>query len=109
MLAVVLVQAREKPRLNFMLPLTVAGSASLAYECARLGYGYRRSAIVGFRSQAVPAKDRSPAPNIDADGALISLKEMPITPVEANHHGGDVARWEIGGLAVERAALIKDS
>jgi hypothetical protein len=33
---------------------------------------------------------------------------MLITPVEANHHGGDVARREIGGLAVERTALIQD-
>jgi len=55
------------------------------------------------------AKDRSPAANIDADCALISFKEMPITSVEANHKALEVARGEIGGLAVERAALIKDS
>ena len=33
---------------------------------------------------------------------------MPITPVEANHDLGGVARGEIGGLAVKRAALIND-
>ena len=50
-----------------------------------------------------------PAANVDADRALISFKEMPITPVEANRQALEVARAEIGGLAVERAALINDS
>jgi hypothetical protein len=63
------------------------------------------SAVVGFKS-AGAAKDRSLAANIDADRALISFKEMPITPVEANHDAGEVACGEIGGLAIERAALI---
>ena len=54
------------------------------------------------------AKDRSPASNIDADCALISFKEMPIMPVDANHKALEVARGEIGGLAVEGAALIND-
>jgi hypothetical protein len=49
-------------------------------------------------------KDRSPAANIDADCALISFKEMPITPVDANHKAFDVARGEIGGFAVQRTA-----
>ncbi len=34
---------------------------------------------------------------------------MPITLVEANHDAGKVACGKIGGLAVERAALVKDS
>ena len=74
------------------------------------------TAVVGFRSEAGHgersftgiAKDRSPAANIDADCALISFKEMPVTSVEANHKALEVARGEIGGLAVERAALIND-
>jgi hypothetical protein len=55
------------------------------------------------------AKDRSPAANIDADCALISFKEMPITPVDTNHQALDVARGEIGGFAVQRTALINGS
>jgi hypothetical protein len=31
---------------------------------------------------------------------------MPITPMEANRDAGEVACGEIGGLAIERAALI---
>jgi len=64
------------------------------------------TAVVGFKSDAGVAKDRSLAANIDANRALIRFKEMPITPVEANHDALKVARGEIGGLAVERAALI---
>jgi hypothetical protein len=63
--------------------------------------------LLGFKSAGV-AKDRSPAANIDADRALISFKEMPIRQVEANHDALNVARGEIGGLAVERATLIND-
>ena len=63
--------------------------------------------VVGFKSAGV-AKDRSLAANIDADRALISFKEMPIRQVEANHDALNVARGEIGGLAVERATLIND-
>src|SRR6266487_5575255 len=63
--------------------------------------------LLGFKSAGV-AKDRSLAANIDADRALISFKEMPITQVEANHDALKVARGEIGGLAVERATLISD-
>ena len=67
------------------------------------------TAVVGFRrDDAGVAKDRSLAANIDADRALISFKEMPITQVEANHNALKVARGEIGGLAVERATLIND-
>ena len=33
---------------------------------------------------------------------------MPITPVTANHNLGEVARWEIFGLAVAGAARIHD-
>ena len=65
------------------------------------------TAVVGFKSAGV-AKDRSLAANIDADRALVSFKEMPITHVEANHNALKVARGEIGGLAVEAATLIND-
>jgi hypothetical protein len=65
------------------------------------------TAVVGFKS-AGAAKDRSLAANIDADRALISFKEMPITQVQANHDALKVARGEIGGLAVEAATLIND-
>lgn len=65
------------------------------------------TAVVGYKS-AGAAKDRSLAANIDADRALISFKEMPITHVEANHNALKVARGEIGGLAVEAATLIND-
>jgi len=65
------------------------------------------TAVVGFRSEgAGVAKDRSLAANIDANRALISFKEMPIRPVEANDDALKVAREEIGGLAVEQATLI---
>jgi hypothetical protein len=66
------------------------------------------TAVVGFRSEARVAKDRSSAVNIDADRALISFKEMPTTPVNANHEAVEVAGGKIGGLAVKRAALIND-
>jgi len=66
------------------------------------------TAVVGFRSEVGVAKDRSPAANIDADCALISFKEMPTTPVDANHQALEIARGEISGLAVERAAFIND-
>ena len=66
------------------------------------------TAVVGFRSEAGVAKDRSPAANIDADCALIGLKEMPITPVDVKHHALEIARGKSSGLAVERAALIHD-
>jgi hypothetical protein len=66
------------------------------------------TAVVGFRSEAGVAKDRSLAANIDANRALISFKEMPITPVEANHDAVEVTRGEIGRLAVEQTTLIND-
>jgi len=66
------------------------------------------TAVVAFKSEPGVAEDHSPATNIDADRALISFKPMPITPVDANHGAGDVARREIGGFAVERAALVND-
>ena len=65
------------------------------------------TAVVGFKSAGV-AKDRSLAANIDANRALISFKEMPITQVEANHDALKVARGEIGRLAVEPATLVND-
>jgi hypothetical protein len=64
--------------------------------------------IVGFGSEARVAKDRSSVVNIDADRALISFKEMPTAPVNANHQAVEVAGGKIGGLAVKRAALIND-
>lgn len=64
------------------------------------------TAVVGFNREASAAKDRPPAAKIDPDRSLISLKEMPITPVAANHDAGEIACGEIGGLAIERAALI---
>jgi len=67
------------------------------------------TAVVAFSSAAGTAKDRSPAANIDADRTLIGFKEMRSTPVDTNHQPLEVARGEIGGLAVERAALINDS
>ncbi len=67
------------------------------------------TAVVGFRSEgAGVAKDRSPAANIDANRALISFKEMPITQVEAKHDALKVSRGEIGRLAVEPATLVND-
>jgi hypothetical protein len=63
--------------------------------------------VVGFKSAGV-AKDRSLAANIDANRALISFKEIPITQVQANHDAGEIACGEIGGLAVERATLVND-
>jgi hypothetical protein len=67
------------------------------------------TAVVGFRSDSASvAKDRSLAANIDANRALISFKEIPITQVVANHHALKVACGEILRLAVERATLIKD-
>ena len=59
------------------------------------------TAVVGFNSEARPAKDCSLIANIDPNRSLISFKEMPITPVEANHDAGKVPCGEIGGLAVE--------
>jgi len=66
------------------------------------------TAVVAFSSAAGTAKDRSPAANIDADRTLIGFKEMRSTPVDTNHQPLEVARGEIGGLAVKRAALIND-
>jgi len=64
------------------------------------------TAVVGFNSEPGAAEDCSSVAKIDPDGALVSLKEMPITPVPANHDAGEVPCGEIGRLAVERAALI---
>jgi hypothetical protein len=64
------------------------------------------TAVVGFNSESGAAKDCSSVAKIDPDRALVSLKEMPITPVPANHDAGEITRWEIGCLAVERPALI---
>ena len=62
--------------------------------------------VVRFGSETGATKDCSPFANIDPDRALISFKEVPITPVEANHDAGEVACGKIGGLAIERPALI---
>ena len=70
--------------------------------------GFRTEAGHGERLCAGTVKDRSPAANIDGDCALISFKGMPITSVDANHQALEVARREISGLAVERAAVIND-
>lgn len=59
------------------------------------------TAVVGFNSEPGAAKDCSSVAKIDPDRALVSLKEMPITPVAANHDAGEVAGGEIGRLAVE--------
>jgi hypothetical protein len=66
------------------------------------------TAVVGFGSEARVAKDRSSAVNIDADRALISFKEMPTTPVNADHQAVEVAGGKIGRFSVKRAALIND-
>jgi len=66
------------------------------------------TAVVGFGSEARVTKDRSSAVNIDADRALISFKEMPITRVDTNHQAVEVAGGKIGGLSMKRAALIND-
>ena len=47
--------------------------------------------IVGFRNEARVVKDRSPVTRIDVDCALISFKEMPISPMKTNHDGREVA------------------
>jgi hypothetical protein len=65
------------------------------------------SAVVGFNRAAGAAKDRSPIARVDPDRALVSLKEMPITMVEASDDAGEVACRKIGGLSVERAPLIQ--
>src|SRR5262249_18505077 len=57
-------------------------------------------------SEASPTKDGSLIANIDPNRTLISFKEMPITPVGADHDAGKIPCGQIGGLAVERAALI---
>ena len=64
------------------------------------------TAFAGFNSVAGAAKDCSSVAKIDPDCAVVGLKEMPITPVPANHDAGEVACGESGGLAVEGAALI---
>lgn len=64
------------------------------------------TAVVEFNSEAAAAKDRPPPAKIDPDRSLISLKEMHITPMAANRDAGEIARGEIGGLAIERAAVI---
>jgi hypothetical protein len=57
--------------------------------------------VIGFHDEAGAAKDRSPVANIDPDRSIVGLERMPITPVPANYHAGNVARWEIGSHAVE--------
>src|SRR5262245_60925713 len=85
---------------------------NLYYDCLQFAHvkdheqPLQPTAVVGFNSETSPAKDGSPIANIDPNRALISFKEMPITPVEANHDAGKVPCGQIGGLAVERAALI---
>jgi hypothetical protein len=64
--------------------------------------------IVGFGSDAGAVKDGSPVAKIDPDRALVSFKEVPMTPVKAYHDTREVACGEIGVLTIERAALIND-
>ena len=64
--------------------------------------------VVGFRSEAGVAKDRSPAANIDADWALIVSKKCQSPTWKPATQALEVARVEIGGLAVERAVFIND-
>src|SRR5258708_26820471 len=63
-------------------------------------------AVVGFNRAVGAAKDRSPIAKVDPDRALVVLKEMPITTVEASDDAGEVACRKISGLSVERAPLI---
>lgn len=68
------------------------------------------TAVVALKSEAGAAKNRSLAANIDTNRALISFKEMPIlSRVDANHEAGEIASNEIGGLTVQRAALVSNS
>ena len=62
--------------------------------------------FVGFKREAGIPKNRSLAANIDADRALISFKEMPISPMETNHDAFKIACGEISVPAVERPAFI---
>lgn len=63
--------------------------------------------VARFRSETAAApKDRSAIANINGDSALISFKQMPIAPVEANHDAGHVTSGKIGSLPVKRASLI---
>ena len=65
------------------------------------------TALGRFRSDtAAIAKDRSAIASIDGGSALVSFKEMPIAPVEANQDTGNVTRGKIGDLPVDRASLI---
>jgi hypothetical protein len=62
------------------------------------------TALGRFRSDtAAIAKDRSAIASINGGSALVSFKEMPIAPVEANHDAGNVTRGKIGDLPVEGA------
>jgi hypothetical protein len=63
-------------------------------------------AVVGFNRAAGAAKDRSAIARVDRNRALVSLKDMPITMVEASNDAGEVACRKISGLSVERASLI---
>ena len=64
--------------------------------------------IVGFGSDVGAVKDGSPVAKIDPDRALVSFKEVPMTPVKTYHDAREVASGEIGVLTIERAALIND-
>ena len=65
------------------------------------------TALGRFRSDtAAIAKDRSAIASIDGGSALVSFKEMPIAPVEANQDAGNVTRGKIGDLPVDRASFI---
>jgi len=66
------------------------------------------TALAGSGSDARAVKDGSPVTEIDPDRALVSFKEVPITSVQTYHNAREVAGWEIGVLAIERAALIND-
>jgi len=67
------------------------------YDCLQFADAKNReqplppTAVVGFRNEARVVKDCSLVTRIDVDRALISFKEMPITPMKTNHDGGEVA------------------
>src|ERR1700745_2206109 len=66
------------------------------------------TAIVGFGSDAGAVKDGSWVAKIDPDRALVSFKEVPMTPGKTHPDVREVSCGESGVLTVERAALIND-
>ena len=108
-------EARINPRNRFSSENN-PGSVRSAWYCDKLQFADAKdreqflppTAIVGFGSDAGAVKDGSPVAKIDPDRALVSFKEVPMTPVETYHDAREVACGEIGVLTIERAALIND-